>query len=490
MEHYNTRLDALRNNTSVFRIAFVIDLILCQIGYISVPAIVVAVLIFLWGLSLFFKNYVRTLEIKNVNYYGWLLLFMASNIITVIIRGYDDDFWQSIVIILFMPIIFFMYYGLHAEAKDSNGKKKIYREFYILCNIMMWMSLVINIISLITLYTIGKSIAYVFGYLVVYENRFTGIYFNPNLMAFTSFCAAMCCHVLWQGKFVENTVGKPVTLLKRIFIVISAGLNVAVIFLSDSNAAILIMVCYTVSYLCYRVFGGKDIDLGYLLKKVGTLIAAFCLLTFLFFGARSLFQTTTTQTMSSESSSNTFEDKDDELNKITFEHQNKNLDSGRIKLFKQGVNVIKHHPVFGVGKGNIIKYGNRYNNNKMKYSDFHNGYLTIIVCSGFLGFFFFAGFTVCLGWRMFRIIFKHKPAIRSDIFPCLASFIAAYCVYAFFERALVYDFTFMITFFWFMLGYATVCMTRYEGSSYRFYAFSSLSLFKNRKKKSEPKPAE
>ena len=186
------------------------------------------------------------------------------------------------------------------------------------------------------------------------------------------------------------------------------------------------------------------------------------------FTVRYLCQTGATQTISTtDSTTNTFGDSDDELNRITFEHTNKNIDSGRIKLFRQGVNVIKHHPVFGVGKGNIIYYGNRYNNDKMKYTDFHNGYLTIIVCSGFIGFALFIGFAVCLGFRMFKGLFGLKPPILRDIYPCLASFISSYCIYALFEKTMIFEVSFMIAFFWLVLGYAALCLCRYEDDDYK-----------------------
>ncbi len=475
MEQSSVRKTELRDNTTVFRIAFVIDLILCQIGYISVPAIVAAVFIFFWGLSLFVRKYIYSFNIKNVNYYGWLTAFIVSNVITLLVQGYDRGFWESLGMILNMPLIFFLFYGLHTEALDVEGRKKIYKEIYALCSIMLWLSFVINVLSLISLYSVGRSVSYYFGYLVVYENRFTGIYFNPNLMAFTSFCAMFCCHILWQGDFFEKTSGKPMTKLRRAIILISAGLNLAVIFLTDSNATMLIIVCYTIIYICYRLFGGHELKLGYTVGKTAALLALVVVIGAGVFVVRSVVQTSATQTISTPSeSSNAFEDSDDELNKITFEHQNKNLDSGRIKLFKQGINVIKHHPILGVGKGEITKYGNRYNDNKMKYSDFHNGYLTVFVCAGAVGFFLFIAFAVCLGKRMVTDLFSVKPTIRSDIFPCLASFIAAYCVYAFFERTMIYDVTFMVEFFWLVLGYAAVCMVRYEGGSYKTAAFAAM----------------
>ncbi len=431
--------------------------------------------IFFWGIGIFVRKYVYTFNIKQVNYYGWLLAFIGTNILTIIIQEYDRGLWESVGMVLNMPIIFFLYYGLHSEATTEESRKHVYKEIYVLCTIMLWLSNVLNVLSLISLYSVGRSVSYYFGYLVVYENRFTGVYFNPNLMAFTSFCAMFCCHILWQGDFFEKTSGKPLTKRRRALIFLSAGLNLAVIFLTDSNATMLIIVCYIVIYVCYRLFGGKDIKLGSAVKKGFGLAALLVAVAIGVFGVRYFVQTGATQTMSApEESVNVFEDEDDELNRITFEHENKNLDSGRIKLFHQGINVIKHHPIFGVGKGEITKYGNRYNDNKMKYSDFHNGYLTVFVCSGLVGFVLFMGFAICLGKRMAGDLFAVKPTIRSDIFPCLASFIAAYCVYAFFERTMVYDVTFMVEFFWLVLGYASVCMVRYEGGEYAVCRFSTI----------------
>ncbi len=488
MERIIKRIRYFFSDASLFRIAYICDLFLCSVGYVNIAAEVGKVFFFVWGLSLFTNRYIADLCIKKVNYYGWLVLFVASNILTLFIRGYTDGIWESAMMILNMPIIFFLFYGLHSEISEEYGVKKLLKELYCLCNIFMAMSLLLNIISIISLYFIGKSVTYTLGYLVVYENRFTGVYFNPNLMAFSSFCAAFCCHLLLKPDFVRYTTGKEISKPKRIVTVISIVMNLVVILLTDSNATALIIICYLISFTCYRFFGGKEIHIGYIFKRVITLIIALALITVTVFTVRFLFQTGATQTITtSDHSSNTFDDSDDELNQITFEHKNKSLDSGRIKLFRQGINVIKHHPVMGVGKGNIIYYGNRYNNDKMKYTDFHNGYLTIIVCSGFVGFAFFIGFAVCLGYRMFRGLFTMKPPILHDIYPCLASFLASYCVYAFFEKTMIFEVSFMVSFFWLILGYAAVCLNRYEDEDYKIYAFSSMELFNKYKNKSKDK---
>lgn len=492
MEHENSKLHAIYNNTSVFRIAYIIDLFFCSIGYLNVAAEVGKVFFFVWGLSIFFNKYIYDFSIKKINYYGWLLLFIASNIVTVLIRGYDDGIWESILMVLNMPIMFFLFYGLHSEITAKGGRKKVLKELYILCNIFMWLSLAVNIVSILALYLVGKSVSYSFGDLVVYENRFTGVYFNPNLMAFSSFCSAVCCHIIWQREFCFEVTKREISVFKKIMIIVSLALNMFVILLTDSNATALIIVCYLITFICYRYFAGKKLHIRLFFRKGIVLVLAFALITVGVFTVRYMFQTGTTHTMNNRGGEtvNAFDDSDDELNQITFEHQNKNLDSGRIKLFKQGVNVVKHHPIFGVGKGNITKYGNRYNDNKMKYSDFHNGYLTIIVCSGFTGFILFLGFAICLGWRMANVLFKIRPVIKHNIFPCLVAFVTAYCVYSFFEKTLVFEVSFMITFFWLILGYATACMAMYEGEKYAEYPFSSLVLLKRLKKGQTSEPEE
>lgn len=486
MEHDNGRLHAVFNNTSVFRIAYIIDLFLCSIGYVNVVAEFGKIFFFVWGLSIFINKYLFENNIKKVNYYGWLLLFIISNIITVFLRGYDEGIWESILMILNMPIIFFMFYGMHSESVKKSGRKRIFRELYILCNILVVLSVIVNVFSLISLYVIGKSVNYSFGYLVVYENRFTGIYFNPNLLAFSSFCFLVCCHILTKKQFVLDVSKKPLGVFRKILVLVAFALNIAVILLSDSNATVVIMVCYAIMTLCYRAFGGKKLNFRIILRRSVALVLSLAFITVGVFVFRTVFQTGTTYTINTqEDRTNVFDDKGDELNSITFEHENKNIDSGRFKLLVQGLNVIKHHPFFGVGKGNITKYGNHYNNNKMKYSDFHNGYLTIMVCSGLIGFLLFAMFALCLCKRMTALLFGLRPPVFDDVFPCLFSFVFAYCVYSLFEKTMVFEVSFMVTFFWLVLGFATVCMAKYEGDSYKEIAFATFEKFPKKKDHSE-----
>ena len=255
MGRISKRLHNAFSDTSLFRTAFIIDLFLCSVGYINIAAEVGKIFFFVWGLSLFTNRYLADFNIKKVNYYGWLVLFILSNIITVLIRGYSDGIWESVLMILNMPLIFFLFYGLHSEYSEEGGVNRLLKELYSLCNIFMVMSLILNVVSIISLYFIGKSITYSFGYLIVYENRFTGVYFNPNLMAFSSFCSAFCCHLLLKQDFVKTAANKEISTAKRTVTILSLVFNLIVI-LKDNFSYY--CPCNAYRYSVYRKVSVSD----------------------------------------------------------------------------------------------------------------------------------------------------------------------------------------------------------------------------------------
>ena len=85
-----------------------------------------------------------------------------------------------------------------------------------------------------------------------------------------------------------------------------------------------------------------------------------------------------------------------EKDKITFSHENKNIDSGRKKLWLESINLFKLSPIIGISNGNIVLYSAEYSNGALEYSyhksDLHNGFLTILVSTGVIGFVLFGIF--------------------------------------------------------------------------------------------------
>ena len=79
-----------------------------------------------------------------------------------------------------------------------------------------------------------------------------------------------------------------------------------------------------------------------------------------------------------------------------------------------------------------------------------------------IGFIIFIGFAINLARHMIKSLFMEEKNMRRTIFPCLFSFIFAYCVYSCFEKTLLYEISFMVVIFWAILGYASVYMLKYD----------------------------
>lgn len=134
--------------------------------------------------------------------------------------------------------------------------------------------------------------------------------------------------------------------------------------------------------------------------------------------------------------------------------QNYEVSSGRIALFKQGIIIFKHHPWIGIGRANLNLYAKKYIEGGLRHPDLHNGYLTILVSTGIIGFAIFALFSLLVSLDICRYLFIFVNKNCFGIFCKFFSALVAYCGYCLFEKAILFDMTFMVGFFWLILGYA------------------------------------
>ena len=107
-----------------------------------------------------------------------------------------------------------------------------------------------------------------------------------------------------------------------------------------------------------------------------------------------------------------------------------------------------------MGRANLSLYGKKYLKNGLIHSDLHNGYLTILVCYGVLGFGIFAIITFVVALDVCKHLFKSTNKSYFGAFIRLFSALVAYCGYCLFEKSIIFDMTFMVGFFWIILGYA------------------------------------
>ena len=145
---------------------------------------------------------------------------------------------------------------------------------------------------------------------------------------------------------------------------------------------------------------------------------------------------------------------DDYKAELHIGRDNYEVSSGRITLFKQGLEVFKHHMIIGIGRANLGTYAKRYIPGGLKHPDLHNGYLTILVSTGIVGFTIFVIFSFLVSLDICRYLFICVNDASFGVFCKLFSALVAYCGYCLFEKAILFDMTYMVGFFWSILGYA------------------------------------
>ena len=462
------KIRAALTDSSLFRRSYIICLFLCNITPVLVFAYAALVVIFLWGVFLLIYREVTRRTALRVRFGLWLILFIICAVITALLHInpvllYDV---HNMIIILNAAICFFIFYGVHTE-KHLNFR----REMYSVCRFIVYTTTVLGIIGLACLMSDIKFEILGLKF-IIYENRFTGLYCNPNQLGFYAVASIVCGHMLLKKDFITISGRERVS---TIWIASCFAVNALSLMLSDSNGALVLMMGYVVFFLVYKMFGSeRRFSVKQIVtKSVSALLAGVVILGSLFF-VRNIMQDGFSNIMSSTKSIVVIEgDLDiEEEGIITFEHENKNIDSGRFKLWSQAVQMWKNAPVMGICKGNIYDYGQRMFESGVKFSkkygilaplmtDFHNGYLTILVCSGAVGFLLFAVF----GLKAFKHITKYvfsDGGLKESTLPCMYSFLCSYVVYAFIEEALLYNLIFNVAFFWLILGYTSCFLMKYE----------------------------
>ena len=454
---------------SLFRIVYIVVLFFCSFCHTEIIAHGIKYLLTIWGLF-FVWRYIRYRRILKIRYVYWLIAFVISYVITCVIHIFDN-FFLNMVLLCHIVVCFFVLYGMHTE---KNRKAK-YKELYTVAVFLVGATTVSMIISFISLLFGEQEFDFLGSHyrMVIFENRFTGVFINPNLLAFYGVVAIVFAHILSKDDFYTQSG------IRRIFspklLIVCALINALGIFLSDSNGSLLLLACYLIVNFAYIVFGHLK---QFSLKKIvlvscSSLIIAVMLLGGLL-GLRifsnkavsvalnagnAVSQGSVIDPMHNKNAPNENKDK---VSIVTFAHENENLDSGRIKLLQKAVVVFYNYPIFGVGKENIILYGKRLMEQGFKYSDLHNGYLTILVGNGFVGFVIFLGFATAFGKQLCKCIFLEKSDWKKSPFICLFAFICAYCVYALVEKTILLEHTYMVCILWYFLGYASCYMKKRE----------------------------
>lgn len=395
-----------------------------------------------WAALLIGRRIFNRTGIKEIYAYKWLLLFLSSGFLTIFIY-FSDNFMTNFYLMYHGVICFILFYGMHATEEKEAVKKEVFSILAIFVKI----STIVSVLGFFFLFTIIRIEA--FGYRMGLNGiRFTGLYTHPNIAAFISVVGIISCHIVWRKPAFHNANEKLVPdWICRLGIV----LNVLTIFLSDSNAALLFVIGYLMVFLFWKEYKkNKKIAVGFIVR-----LLIFCVV----IGGTSLVVRSLCQDGIATVVDFIQKTQSGEGDPLTIgREEREDLSSGRMDSFMKAFLLLKEKPLLGVGKGNIVAFGERYLVEGFRFFDLHNGYLTILVSCGIVGFAFFAIFlfaTVKKGVRGLLQIYNQKKD-NQDMIISLAAFLCGYGGYAMLERTILFDVTFMVAVFWLLLGYLMV----------------------------------
>lgn len=466
----------LLSDTSFYRKCYLICLFFCNISFVQILSYIAVPILFVWGVVLVFSNERKYHNFYQMRYGIWIAAFIFCTSITSIFYIFDN-FLYNVIMVFHVAICFFIFYGMHTEKNVNHDG-----ELYSLCRFIIYATTICGLAGMLCLMG-GVSFEVLWIKFVIYENRFTGVYYNPNILGFCSVVALFCCHMMLKEDFIKRSGQDRVSV---IWIGACVMTNLISLFLCDSNASLVLCMCYIVF-----IVGGKFLlaeekmsTKRIVQKAVAIAVAGAVIVTSLYF-VRQFCQTgfSVMMVQSAELQQGTLTEEEVQ-NIATFTHTNPNLDSGRVRLIKNSAALFLKYPVLGIGKGNLVEYSQRYIENSalnysMNFSDLHNGFLTLLTSSGILGFALFAVFGLRFAKHTFQILLKNKEKLRDTAFPCQVAFICAYLVYACFERALLYDVSFMVLFFWQIMGTVSCLLPKYKKEETDQYLLTQRRLHKH-----------
>lgn len=463
------KISCIVSNTCLFRKVYIITLFFEMVAFLDIIALALKCVILFWGSFIFIKNFIFTKRVFKVKYSFWIWGFIAVGIITSI-YNISKDLPANLVFVYHSMICFFIFYGMYTEEKHD----KIEKEMVFLLKAFAILSTVFSMISLILL--VVKAQVNIGPYhLGIFRNRLIGVYTNQNLLAFSMVVSIISLDIL-RDDFITDKYKN--SRLPNWFMILSAFINFLSLFLSDSNASFIFIIIYFTVRIFYKSLSKySSIGIRQFIREGASLLVCCATIISGSFIARRTCQDMINALLNDvHNIENTVTDDNpgfvpnpsplsNYMTDTVIGRENYDVSSGRLTLFKQGVELFKHSPAFGIGRGNLVAYGNKYIDGGLIFSDLHNSYLTILVSYGIVGFAFFLIFAVLVALSICKYIIRSSYIPSSEVFSKLFSGLIAYCAYGIFEKAILSEITFMVVFFWLILGYA-VSYKEYEEKIY------------------------
>lgn len=453
------------NNDTNFRFVFIGSFFFASLCLIRDWFYIASGIMMIWGAYLIGYKYIYKGRVLRIRSRKLLYLFLGLSLLTALIH-FHSNLIINLYLLVYLAECFFLFYGLHA----GRSRNKARREMQKMLDFLNIATVVLTVIGLVLLIIFPSGFVINGDAFAIHENRFVGILFNANVTAFYSLMGIIYCNLLWV---IKKAVDK-LTIRLRIWYIFCLVIHLLSLFLTDSNDSVLMLIVYGCFIAFYALFRGYQPTILNFIFRIVALALACTLIAALILGARILVQEGVSALFRMfEAPAKVTEMKTPDGSVVvkpnpqkvptTFEHQNTNLDSGRFAIWKQSLGLFGKFPLFGIGKANIVDYGKKYLGG-LKYADFHNGLITIIISCGLSGFFVFMVLAITIAKTMLKAIFRYRKENRRDgrVLMYTTAFCAGYCVYSMFEVALLADLSYRVLIFWMLIGYAMAYVNSYE----------------------------
>lgn len=451
-------------NEKLFCFSYILCIFFSSLCFVEYAFLGLTALHMVWAFYFIKKKCLNRQFLKNMRYSVLLLLFLASGVITAFINK-NNHLLDNLVLMYHSAICFLLLYGMHTQRSQDDAKNMMFQLFRML-TICINVLAVAGIILLITVVRVDA-----FGYTIgLYDNRFTGLYTHPNIAAFISMIGIIGCHLLYKRK---NPVTKTYYLPKW-FCILGFVIHPLTIWFADSNASFVYTCVYFFIYICIKKDVIHNIEKKNLMRVLW-LTTAFVLCNYgLRISCQNGMMTLLNQLHTPEYTASDSLQMEDGLQMDYTEieigrTEQQDLSSGRLDSFQKAFLLFEVKPLMGVGKANIVPYGEQYLVSGFRFFDLHNGYLTILLSCGLVGFELFMLFLISLLRKAYYLLKDFSNISENDqtILSVFISALLGYGVYALFERTILFDITFMVTIFWVILGQFISCAIPYENEQER-----------------------
>lgn len=176
---------------SAFRCCYFLSLFLSSLCFVELGFQILTGVTMVWSVLILIDIFRRLYPRKNLKYFGLLCAFVACGLATALLHA-EDNLVTNLVMMYHVAVCFFIVYGMHSE----RDKEKVRREMFFMAKILAFLITVFAAAGLLAafLFTRVKAFSYCIGLM---DNRFTGLYTNPNIAAYVSVVGLVCIHLMY-----------------------------------------------------------------------------------------------------------------------------------------------------------------------------------------------------------------------------------------------------------------------------------------------------